>query len=522
MELLQQNIHMDRISREGSVQLTLEDDVNLPERKPDVSSLCMEKGCVVIEEIRPAADAVSVKGRLEFDLLYHTQEDGGRLACMDGKIPFEEKIRMEGLSAMDNVTVCGDVDDLSVSMINSRKLSVQSVVTLTATVEEIFDETLPVGISGAEGEGDPQYRQVPMDFTQVCLCRKDVMRVKEELGLPQNYPNIGQILWKSLEFGEMNFRLGEEKLTAQGELRVFLLYEGEGESTSPQIYEEVVPISSEIACYGCGNGDALDIRYGMGQWELVPKADEDGEQRLFSLEATVDLRICVYEEKRMDVMTDIYGITREIQGSQKNVHLEKLIRSVTGKTKVTEHVKLNEGDNVLQLIHSDGKVSLSSVTPQEDGIALRGMMGIRILYVTGDDEKPYGCLKTAVPFEYVMEIPGMSPEDKTGPIQTELEQLSVTMLDGEELDVKAVLCFSTTAMEPVEAWVLGDVSQMPLDAEKMSSLPGMVIYVAKQGDNLWNVGKKYYVSVQSILDLNDLDDQELKPGQKLLIVKGTN
>ena len=187
MELVQQNIHMDRIGKEGSVQITLEDDVNLPEMKPDISSLCMEKGNVVVEEVRPGTDAVMVRGRLVFDILYHTQEDGGRLDCLDGKLLFEEKIRLDGLTAGDNVTVCGKIDDISVAVINSRKLSVQSVVTLSATVEEIYDETLPVGVSGEEGE-DPQYRLVPMEFTQVCLCRKDVMRVKEELGLPQNYP----------------------------------------------------------------------------------------------------------------------------------------------------------------------------------------------------------------------------------------------------------------------------------------------------------------------------------------------
>lgn len=519
MELVQQNIHMDRISKEGSVQITLEDDVNLPEMKPDISSLCMEKGNVVVEEVRPGTDAVMVRGRLVFDILYHTQEDGGRLDCLDGKLLFEEKIRLDGLTAGDNVTVCGKIDDISVAVINSRKLSVQSVVTLSATVEEIYDETLPVGVSGEEGE-DPQYRLVPMEFTQVCLCRKDVMRVKEELGLPQNYPNIGQILWKNVEFGEMNFRLGEEKITATGELRVFVLYEGEGENSSPQIYEEPVPISAEIACYGCREGEALDVRYGMGQWELTIKADEDGEQRLFALEATVELKLCVYEDKRMDVLTDIYGIKREISGSRKSVQLEKLLRSVTGKTKVTEHVKLGAGDQILQLVHSDGQVSLSSVSPAQEGIVLRGMLGIKVLYVTGDDEKPYGCLKTGIPFEYTMEIPGMTENAQTGPIQTELEQLSVTMLDGEELDVKGVICFSTTAMERVEAQVLGEISQMPLDAEKLASLPGMAVYVVKQGDDLWTIGKKYYVPVESIMDLNDLDQQELKPGQKLLVVKG--
>ena len=70
------------------------------------------------------------------------------------------------------------------------------------------------------------------------------------------------------------------------------------------------------------------------------------------------------------------------------------------------------------------------------------------------------------------------------------------------------------------AEVIGTIRQEPLDMEKMAALPGMVIYVVKPGDNLWNIGKEYYVPVDRLLELNDLSGQEVEAGQKLLIVKG--
>ena len=54
----------------------------------------------------------------------------------------------------------------------------------------------------------------------------------------------------------------------------------------------------------------------------------------------------------------------------------------------------------------------------------------------------------------------------------------------------------------------------------MSNLPGMVVYMVKEGDNLWNIGKQYYVPVENLRELNELGSDELKPGQKLLVVKG--
>ena len=39
VELLKRNIHMDRVRAEAVTQITLEDDVNVSENKPDVSAL---------------------------------------------------------------------------------------------------------------------------------------------------------------------------------------------------------------------------------------------------------------------------------------------------------------------------------------------------------------------------------------------------------------------------------------------------------------------------------------------------
>lgn len=520
MELLRQNIHMDCRDAGGELQITLEDDLNLSETKPDVSSLCMEKGCVMIEELRPMADAVSVRGRLVFTVLYHTQEEGGHLESTEGKILFEEKIRVEGLTATDNVSVTGKVDDLTVNVINSRKLGVQSVITLSASVETIRDEVIPVGVADVgEDRGTVQFRQIPMEFSQIVLNKKDVVRVKEDISLPSGCPNIGRILLKTVELGEMNFRLGEEKLYVQGEIKIFVLYVGEDEETTPQIYETVSTVSAEIVCAGCRDGMAVDTRYGISQWELIPRPDMDGEQRDLGLEATIELKICIYEDRQVEVVTDVYGVTKEIDGDKKTAQLKKLLRCVTGKTKVADHIKMENGDEILQLVHSEAEPALSSIEAVEDGIVLRGIVAVKILYVTGDDEQPYGSLRTNIPFEYCLEIPGMTPEESPGKVQTCLEQLSVTMLDGAELDVKAVLCFSTVVFRSLSEEVIGAVNEKPLDNEKMASLPSMVVYVVKPGDNLWNIGKQYYVPVQSLMDLNDLPTEELHPGQKLLVVK---
>lgn len=516
MELIKRNIHMDRVKTEAVTQFTLEDDLNIPDSKPDVNTLNLEKGELIIDEIRPGTDFVNVRGYLAYVVLYHTQEEGSSLVTLEGRVPFDERVNLRGVVPADNVSVDGDVEDLTVSMINSRKLNIQSLVTLSAKVEELYDEEAPVTIHGDE---KAEYRRMPLEVAQIAICKNDIFRLKEEIGLPSNYPNIFQILWDNISLGDMDFKVLDEKIALSGDVHVFILYEGEGEEHPIRSFETTIPFSGTLDCHGCREGMLPDIRCRLGQKELAVRPDFDGEERSIGLEMVLDCAIRIYEEEEMEIISDIYGVSSEISTVTHRADLRQLLAKVTGKTKVTDHIRVKSG-NVLQLLHSEGTVALEHQTVVENGILLQGSLTVKVMYITGEDEAPYGCTQAQIPYQYTLDVPDIAPED-IDTVQGSVEQLQVTMLDGEEMDVKAVLSFSTVVFKTVPVELISQVTVSPLDTGKMSNLPGMVVYMVKDGDNLWNIGKKYYVPVDSMRKMNNLESDELKAGQKLLIVKGS-
>lgn len=516
MELIKKNIHMDRIKAEAVSQFTLEDDMNIPESKPDVNSLNMEKGSVTIEEVKPGTDMVMVKGMFNFCILYHTNEDGSSLVSLEGRIPFEEKINIQGVGAGDYVEVYGETDDLTVELINSRKLSIQLIITLNAKVEEVYDEEVPIGIAGTE---QVEYRKVPISLGAIAICKNDIFRIKEEVTLPAAYPNVFQILWNNIFLSDVEFKAMEEKLTVQGDVHMFILYEGEGEEHPIRSFETTLPFSGVLECHGCREGMIPDIGYRVGQQEIVVRPDFDGEERSIGLELVLDISMHVYEEEQVEVISDIYGVQKEVDTATSTADLRHLLSRVTGKTKVTDHVKVPAGSAaILQLIHSEGKMAIDRTEAVENGILIEGSLMVKVMYVTGDDYAPYAGMKAVIPYQYTLEVPGITERDLSK-VHGDVEQLQVTMLDGEEIDIKAILGFSTTVFQNVPLEIIKEVKIADIDNAKLNGLPGMVIYIAADGDNLWNIGKKYYVPVDKLKKVNNLDSDELQKGQKLLIVK---
>jgi LysM repeat protein len=55
------------------------------------------------------------------------------------------------------------------------------------------------------------------------------------------------------------------------------------------------------------------------------------------------------------------------------------------------------------------------------------------------------------------------------------------------------------------------------------NLPGIVLYVSRDGDTIWKIAKKYRTTIDDILNINELEyGKEIKPGTKLLIVAKHN
>lgn len=517
MDLVKKNIHMDRIRVSTVTQLSLEEDMNLQESKPDCSRICFTRGWVETEDVKPLMDEVRIGGKLMFCMLYHTEEGGSGLVRLEGKIPFEEKVHMQGVMPSDIIQVEGVAEDLTISMINSRKLNVRAVITLSVHVEELYDEEIVVGIHAKE---PLEYRKSNLDTSQILISKKDIFRWKDEISLPANYPNIFKILWNDLTVKDLEFKLMNGRIGLQGEAAAFVMYEAEGEGHDILFFEKNVPFSGMIECQGCGEALIPDIRYMISQKEFSIRPDGDGEERGIGLEMILDLNLKLYEEETIDIVTDIYGVDCEVNSHSREAVLQRALCRVSGKMKLTEKIRVRgKSGGILQMVHSEGTVSVEETKVAPGGLWIAGILCVKILFITGDDVMPYSSAEEQLPFRYTLEIPNLEETDICN-LQAKVEMLQIQLLDSEEMEVRAGLGFQTTAFRPMPVEAVENAETSKLDSENWRNIPGIVIYVVKPGDSLWKIGKKYYIPAEQIKALNNLENDKLQVGQKLFLVKG--
>ncbi|MBP3475972.1 MAG: DUF3794 domain-containing protein [Lachnospiraceae bacterium] len=516
MELVKKKIHMDRISSRAGTQMVLEEDVNISDNKPDASYLLTNKGEIIMEEIRAGENVVNLKGKLVVSVLYLTDMEG-MCASMEAMIPFEEKVNMEGVNNGDTILTDWVIEDLTVGLINSRKLSAQAVVTIGLEKEEHVEQDTAVDIYHDE---PVEYRKRTYPIVQLVLQKKDIFRLKEEMELTGNLPNVFQTIWHHITFDHVEFKALEEKISIQGEMRAFFLYEGEGDNDRTLWYENTVPFSGIIECHGCRENMIPDIRYSLGQCNVEVRQDFDGEERVFCIEPVLDLDIHLYDEENMEVLSDVYGVDKEIEALTTEVQLKSLLLSGSSKCKIAEHARIqNEEMPMYQLIHSEGDIQIEEQAIVENGIAITGTLTVTTLYLCSVGAKSLYSTTNVLPFQYVAEAENIMPTS-IFKLRHSIEQLTVTMLDSGELDVKAALQFKVIVFAVQKSNLITDIKVEELDLNKLSELPGMVIYIAGKEDTLWDIGKRYYVPIAQLKEVNELASEEISAGDKILVVKG--
>ncbi len=513
MEVLKKHIRMNRYKGQAFTQMTIDDDFNVPDIRPDMEHIVEKNGNVKITHIHVGDRKVHIRGRLEFAVLYVSTDEHLPMSHMEGAVEFDEVIPMESVASGDDVKVSWDMEDLSTHMINSRKLGIRSIIGLTLNAGSIVDIE---AIDNIINESGICMLKQNVDTSQIHIRKKDTFRIRNEIALPGNKPNIMEILWKNATVEHLEIRLLDDKIMLRGELGIFILYVSDEEKNPLQFMNSTVRISGELECRGAKEEMLGDIRAKLSHWELEARKDTDLETRNINVEAVLELDMAIYEEITVEILKDAYGLKKTLVPHIKSVESDGILLKNQSDVRLSHKMKVNNNPSgLLQICQSQGHVKVDRTQITEDGILVEGVVYVHILYIAEDDRMPVGAMKGVLPFSSLIEIPGMD-ESCIYEVLPMIEQLGSTMTASDEIEVKLRMLLSTLVFKRNQIHIIEDIQES--DELKQDHKPaGYIGYVTKAGDDLWSIAKRFVTTRENIVRTNELESENIAPGQKLVI-----
>lgn len=515
LELKRQTLKQNSQKGRAFTQVTLDDDCIVKDNKPDVIKIIHTKGSILFEEVRVSSQTVWVTGQLRFTILYRSE--GNRLETMVDSVNFGEKIFMDEAEELDTVKLSGNLEDLTISAINSRKLAVRAVIGIKAVCEQMTEEELVSLVSADEGI---QQKQDSRQMLLLVTSKKDILRTHNEVTLPKASPNIAKIIYYNVDIRNKEISLSNDRVQMQGEAYLSVLY------TSPEgqmeWYESMVPVSGIMDCENASPQALYWISSRAADTELEAVGDTDGELRTLSLDMNFDVDIKIWHEEEIEILSDVYALGQNLVPEKAPMRSWKLLVKNEAKLRISQQLKLSEDkERILQLCSYEGTVDVDSVEPVENGLQVEGILSVHILYATTDDSFPVAHSFEQIPFLQVIDVQGMD-KDGTGinyEFEPGIDQLTVSLLDNERYEIKASLSLAALVLKEECFDKIVEIREEPLDTKKLLAQAGVTGYIVQEGEELWDIARNYHTTEAEIISTNGLKTPKIKAGDKLIIVK---
>jgi len=528
MELVTHTIQTNELKCRSNIQATLEDDMNVPDTKPDIEKLVKTQGKIQITDISPSEGKVNVRGNLSFSLLYFSNDDIRPIHNIKGQIPFNESINMDSVTANDDVFCHFELEDCQASLINSRKVSIRAILSLDCCQNEQKNITIGTDIisedaarAGMEESVAPEglnKKFSTISYTQIALQKNDIFRISDETILPKGKPAIDTLLYYEMTPQNVQTRIVEDGIRIIGDVLLFALYTPEIEERRLEYIETEIPFDGIVNCNGCSENMIPDIEITVSSREVSAKPDEDGENRILDIELILKLQMKFYEDDELQILDDAYSTSCSLQLARENINYEKLLMKNQSSVRISEHININNSDNILQICSSSGTIQIDEQEITEDGIQIEGAVTLDILYITDNDDRPLSMTKGVIPFSHLVEIKGISDDDSYE-LQSDINLINLIMIDKEEVEAKITLSICALVFTSKNQDAITGITENPLDLQKFNDMPGLAGFIANDNDTLWDIAKEYNTTPESIMELNGLTSSQIHKGDRLLLMK---
>lgn len=504
---------VQKMAKEFS-QITLDDDYIVKDQKPDVIKIIHSKGCLSFEEAKPSGQTVWVSGKLDFLVLYRSDEDGSTPESLAGSVAIREKVMIDQNWENEPLRVSGELEDLSIGIINSRKLSIRAVVNLEIEAEGIVEEAV---VCELDSTSRMEQKCSEKEVMNLICAKRDVLRLHNEVTLPNSKDNIGEIKYSQIDVRNIETDVTKGKLQLQGEASICVVYIGEEKKA--ECYETSLPFSGELELDCMNVPDIYWVKARAMDCEVDARNDYDEESRILGIEMSLDIEYKLWQEEKVTLLEDAYALDREISLVKESGILPVFCMKNVAKVRLSDSFQMdNSMEKIMQMCFSTAEISIDHVEQVECGLHFEGVMLVHLLYLAAEDDFPLVHTQASIPFEQTVEIMNCKEETQYD-YEVWVDRVQVSIMDNREYEVKGGVSIAVMAWndEPYER--ITDVETREMGMDTLPAQPGIVGYCACREEELWNIAKKYHTTVADIESTNGITGKTIPANMKIIIVK---
>lgn len=487
----------------------IEGDVILQDIKPDILSIVKISRDVCITEIKAEENKIKITGDVNIGIIYIADDSTNSQRGANSKINFSETIDMKDVNENSIIKLKYEVGNVEYKVSNGRKISIRLPINFHVKAFKNCDIDI---IKGIRDNDEMQTQKMIQNLCTPIENKSTIIELKENVKLSDTNPSIGEILESHLFITNKEYKLSYNKILAKADAKVKIIYTADNESQTIQSFETTIPIMGFIDFEGINDNSNISLEYTIKDY-LIRPSYQDTEANSILIDANIQVDAYAYEKRDVELITDFYTPSLLLKTeNQENKVLKDFID-------VQENIELNQTLVVPELANTnilniDGYASINEKNILNGKVAVTGNIDIAILY-SKNGSKIIESKKLELPFQQVVKADKLN-KDMQAIVYSESGNITYRVNGENQIEVSIPLTVYVSADNEEN---INSIVSIQISDEKPPRMPSLVVYFVKHGDSLWKIAKHFRSTVDYIKAVNDLKDDVIYPGQRLLIPK---
>ena len=462
-------------------EIEISNEIIVPDIKPDILNIICTNGIAYVHKQEIINKNLKIDGNVETTVVYLSND--GDTKSMQTTLNFNHKIENDVITETSFVKHNVKIKELISKMINERKINIIAKLEIECNIYEKQEIKFYNDFENIEGL---QKQEETITLNSIIGSNSSKASINEEINV-DNIDIVSEILKSDITVTNIESKVSYNKILAKAEANISLIYLTEDNRISN--VDTSFPVMSFIEISNVKEENICDLDYQIRNFALKIN---NSEKHIIECQIDFEITCQVFEKRNINIINDLYSLNNDLNYNKEEIELEVNNEKNSELIKVDEKIEIN---NIKKIFEIESKVIISEDTEIE----------FKIYYETS--EKNVLNVKT-------VKLPVMKKLSKDCIIKTNKKEFSI---DGNNCLLQMEFEAIQNNLSNKKISLIQNIESKPSQNKDDYSV---VVYFVKPNDTIWKIAKKFKVTMDSIIKLNDLENPDLiYPGDKLYVLR---